>query len=83
MSILLSFNYHNHISAFGFGAIVKNAPEPKKTSNCFSLNGNIFKPNIKGMEMFTEYYKNVVQNIEFCEGSRLSYVIDYISSHIS
>jgi hypothetical protein len=47
---------------YGFGA--KVVPKKSETSNCFAINGNIFKPFIQNSEGLVKAYKDTLRRVE-------------------
>ena len=45
----------------GFGAAI--APYSNKANHCFALNGNIFDPEVDGIEQVEEVYKNSINRV--------------------
>ena len=45
----------------GFGAAI--APYSNKANHCFALNGNIFDPEVDGIDGVVEVYKNVINKV--------------------
>lgn len=50
--ILLNFDTDQEVPLFGFGAMLPKYF--KEVSHCFALNGNIFRPEVSGLEGVTE-----------------------------
>ena len=46
---------------FGYGATVP--PAVNRASHCFALNGDIFNPEVDGLEGVTAAYKSALQNV--------------------
>lgn len=46
---------------FGFGAAI--APYSNRANHCFALNGNIFDPEVDGIEGVVEVYKNAINKV--------------------
>lgn len=61
--ILQYYDTDKKIPAFGFGA--KLPPYMNVVSHCFAMNGNIFSPEVEGIEGVIEAYKAVLSQIEF------------------
>ena len=53
-NILQYYDSDKHITTLGFGACIP--PTDKKASHCFALNGNIFNPEVDGLEGVIEAY---------------------------
>jgi len=57
-NILQYYDSDKHIPVLGFGATVP--PSTNRASHCFALNGNIFDPEVDGLEGVVEAYKNAL-----------------------
>ena len=57
------YDSDNKIPAYGFGA--KILPFEDITNFCFALNGNIFDPEVDGIEEVLKVYQNSVKNLVF------------------
>ena len=56
--ILQYYDSKKHIPVFGYGATVP--PSVDKASHCFALNGDIFNPEVDGLEGVTNAYKSAL-----------------------
>ena len=61
--ILLNFDTDGDVPLFGFGANISSYY--REVSHCFAMNGNFFRPEVKGIEGITECYKNTLEKIKF------------------
>jgi len=59
--ILQYYDSKKHIPVFGYGATVP--PAVNRASHCFALNGDIFNPEVDGLEGVTAAYKSALQNV--------------------
>lgn len=55
------YNSTKRIASYGFGAKVNYFHE---TSNCFALTGDIFQPEVNGVQELIEAYKQAVNKVE-------------------
>jgi len=61
--ILQHYDSDNRIPLYGFGA--KMPPYYNVVSNCFSLNGNYFDPEVVGLEEVIKVYKEALTKYKF------------------
>ena len=61
--ILQYYDSNKKLPVFGFGA--KLPPHLNVASHCFALNGNIFSPEINGIDEVVRVYKQVLSEIVF------------------
>jgi hypothetical protein len=60
-SILENYDTYKEIPVLGFGAKIPYLT-PNRASHCFALNGNIFAPQVYGMEgVMTSTLKNSIK----------------------
>ena len=62
--ILLNFDSDKSVPLFGFGAMVDERYY-NDISNLFALNGNIFRPEVRGIEGIENWYKKNMNNIMY------------------
>jgi len=62
-NILQHYDSDNRIPLYGFGA--KMPPYYNVVSNCFSLNGNYFDPEVVGLEEVIKVYKEALTRYKF------------------
>mmetsp|Transcript_6712 Transcript_6712/g.5981 ORF Transcript_6712/g.5981 Transcript_6712/m.5981 type:complete len:301 (-) Transcript_6712:556-1458(-) len=75
-SILQYYDSDKNIPVFGFGA--KVPPVNHRGSNCFAVNGDIFDPEVDGMEGVVEVYKNALHKINFYGPTHFNEVIKMV-----
>ena len=61
----------------GFGATVP--PSVNRASHCFALNGNIFDPEVDGMDGVVEAYKNALRNVNLYGPTNFAPIIELIN----
>ena len=83
IGILDCYNSDKMYPMYGFGANVKNAPEPKKPTHCFALNGNIFRPEVKGTDSMVNAYLNALTKLDFNKERRFSKIIENVNNYTS
>ena len=59
--ILQYYDSKKQIPVFGYGATVP--PSVNRASHCFALNGDIFNPEVDGLEGVQAAYKSALQNV--------------------
>jgi len=74
-NILQVYDSDKNIPVFGFGA---KLPGFESTSHCFALNGDIFDPEINGIDGVLEVYKRNLSKLVFSEPSNFAEVIRYM-----
>ena len=62
-NILQYYDSDKKIPIYGFGA--KLPPYYNTVSHCFALNGNIFDPEVHGIEGVLEAYRSAVSSVDF------------------
>lgn len=73
---LQPYNMTKKITAYGFGAQpMRNSP----VSNCFALTGDIFKPEVSGIDGLLEAYRVSVDKVFFAGPNDPSAVIKEVS----
>ena len=61
-SILQYYDSDKQIPVLGFGAAIP--PFLAQANHCFPLNGNIFDPEVDGIDGVIEAYKNAIQKVK-------------------
>ena len=61
--ILQFYDSDKQIPVLGFGAALP--PRTHIASHCFALNGNIFDPEVNGIDEVVDVYKHVLNKIRF------------------
>ena len=75
-SILQYYDSDKEIPVFGFGGIV---PPLKRASHCFAVNGDIFDPEVDGIDGVVKVYKNALNNVELNGPTHFSEVIKTVA----
>jgi len=60
-NILQYYDSDKQIPTFGFGAQVP--PTTNRASHCFALNGDIFDPEVDGLDGVVQAYQNALKNV--------------------
>ena len=76
-NILQYYDSDKHIPVLGFGATVP--PSTNRASHCFALNGNIFDPEVDGMDGVVEAYKNALRNVNLYGPTNFAPIIELIN----
>jgi len=77
--ILLYYDNDKMITVLGFGA--KIPPLKDKASHCFSLTGNIYQPEVFGIEGILQAYKKTLAEIEFNGPTHFAEVIRFVNEY--
>jgi len=80
-NILQYYDSDKKIPVFGFGATVP--PTTNRASHCFALNGNIFDPEVDGLEGVIEAYKNALKNVNLYGPTNFAPIIELINDMAS
>ena len=76
-NILQYYDSDKHIPVLGFGATVP--PSTNRASHCFALNGNIFDPEVDGLEGVMEAYKNALKNVNLYGPTNFAPIIELVN----
>ena len=76
-NILQYYDSDKKIPTFGFGAAVP--PYTNEASHCFSLNGNIFDPEVEGLDGVIEAYKNTLVNVNLFGPTRFAPILEFVN----
>ena len=76
-NILQYYDSDKKIPVFGFGATV--APSTNRASHCFALNGDIFDPEVDGLEGVIESYKNALKNVNLYGPTNFAPIIELVN----
>ena len=60
--ILQYYDSQKHIPVFGYGATMPQATS-QKASHLFALNGDIFNPEVDGLQGVVDVYKSALKNV--------------------
>eukprot|EP00826_Nyctotherus_ovalis_P056715 TRINITY_DN7715_c0_g1_i5.p1 TRINITY_DN7715_c0_g1~~TRINITY_DN7715_c0_g1_i5.p1 ORF type:complete len:618 (+),score=175.02 TRINITY_DN7715_c0_g1_i5:73-1854(+) len=73
--VLQEYDSDKNIPVFGFGA---QPLEVNRISHCFSLNGNIFDPEVHTINSVMEIYRKNILKLQFSGPTNFSEIIRYI-----
>lgn len=76
-SILQYYDSDKQIPVFGFGAAIP--PYTNKANHCFAVNGDIFDPEVDGIEGVIESYKNSIKNVNLYGPTNFSPIIELVN----
>ena len=79
--ILQYYDSDKRIPVYGFGA--KLPPDFECVSHCFALNGNIFDPEVNGIDEVLEVYEQSVNNVSFYGPTVFSQLIETVIHYAS
>lgn len=74
-SILEAYDSDKMIPALGFGGNLTHLYG--KTSHCFALNGNIFNPELFGVQGVLEAYKSSITKVKLSGPTNFGQIIKY------
>lgn len=75
-SILQSYDTDQKFPLYGFGA---KLPDLQKPSHCFALNGDIFKPEVNGIQGLVNGYKNAISKCALYGPTNFESIISYVN----
>lgn len=78
--ILENYDSDKRFSLLGFGARAPGLFDT--TSHCFALNGDIFHPEVVGIQGVIESYKNALSVLKLHGPTNFSYFLDYLNSMV-
>jgi len=76
-NILQYYDSDKQIPTLGFGATVP--PSTNRASHCFALNGDIFDPEVDGLDGVIESYKNALKNVNLYGPTNFAPIIELIN----
>jgi len=74
-NILQYYDSDKKIPVLGFGALI---PKNQFVSHCFALNGDIFNPEVDGLEGVIEAYKNAIKKVGLYGPTHFSPIVKFI-----
>ena len=75
--LLAQYDHNGKIPLYGFGCQYQSLPYEPKT-HCFAMNGDIFDPEVHGIENCIEHYKNTLPNIRLFGPTNFEDVLRYM-----
>jgi hypothetical protein len=76
-SILQYYDSDKQIPVLGFGATIP--PYTQQANHCFALNGNIFDPEVDGIENVVEVYKHAIQRVELYGPTNFAPILNLVN----
>lgn len=70
------YDSDKNIPVFGFGAQVP--PVDHRATHCFAINGDIFNPEVDGLDGVINAYRHAINNINFYGPTYFSQVIKMV-----
>jgi len=77
-NILEQYDPDKLYPVYGFGGEIE---ETKKASHCFALNGNIFRPEVNGVQGIMNVYRHSIQRVRLLGPTYFSPIIDYVNGY--
>ena len=76
-NILQYYDSDKQIPVLGFGAAIP--PYGNAANHCFALNGNIFDPEVDGIEGVVEVYKHAINRVNLYGPTNFSPIIRVVN----
>lgn len=76
-SILQYYDSDKQIPVLGFGATIP--PYTQNANHCFALNGDIFDPEVDGIENVVEVYKHAIRKVELYGPTNFSPILNLVN----
>lgn len=76
-NILQYYDSDKQIPVFGFGAAIP--PHNQTADHCFALNGNIFDPEVDGLEEVINVYKKAINSVNLYGPTNFAPIIELIN----
>lgn len=74
-NILQYYDSDKQVPVFGYGANIPN----HSTSHCFAVNGNIFDPEVDGIDGVVEAYERAIKNVRLSGPTNFSPIIKLVN----
>lgn len=78
MNVLNDYDYDQMYPVYGFGGRVNETPHGG-ASHCFALNGDIFRPEVKGVHGILEAYYQSINNVNLSGPTHFNKVLEYVN----
>ena len=78
MNILDDYDYDQMYPLYGFGGRIKTTP-CEAASHCFALNGDIFRPEVKGIDGIMQGYYNSLNNVTLHGPTYFNKIMEYVN----
>lgn len=76
LSILQNYDNDKQFPVYGFGG---KLPGDAKASHCFALNGNIFNPEVDGVNGVLDAYYQSRNKVQLYGGTEFSSILSYVN----
>ena len=74
-NILEQYDTDKEYPVYGFGGEIQ---ETMRVSHCFALNGNIFRPEVHGVQGITNVYRHAIGRVRLLGPTYFSPIIEYV-----
>lgn len=71
------YDSDKEIPTYGFGATVP--PVQNRASHCFALNGDVFDPEVDGLEGVIESYKNALKTVNLYGPTNFAPLVELVA----
>lgn len=78
-SILEQYDTDKRYPVYGFGG--RMAENPAATSHCFALNGDIFRPEVPGVQGILNVYQHAIQRASLHGPTFFSPILNYVNGY--
>ena len=65
---------------YGFGGKISNHPDGK-ASDCFALNGDIYKPEVPGVQGVLQAYYNSLTKVQLFGPTNFAPILSYVNGY--
>lgn len=81
--ILQPYDSDNMYPLYGFGAWLRETSqyEASKVSHCFALNGDIYNPEVNGVQGVLSAYSNAIRNTTLLGPTHFSPILQYVNGY--
>ena len=77
--ILQFYNQSKMINLYGFGGAVP--PYSNRASHCFAMNGDIFNPQVNGIDEVIAHYSKAINNVNLYGPTYFGEVLNEVNNH--
>lgn len=81
--ILQPYDSDNRYPLYGFGAVLpETSPyESSKVGHCFAMNGDIYNPEVYGVEGVLAAYSNAIQKVQLKGPTYFKPILEYVNGY--
>lgn len=80
MNILNDYDHDQMYPVYGFGGLIHNTPHAG-ASHCFALNGDIFRPEVKGVSGILHAYNNSLSRVKLAGPTYFNKILEYVNGY--